>query len=364
MGKHLPLHAVHAGLGAQFAERGGWEVPDRYGDPTEEYEAARHGLGMADLSCIGKVRLTGKDRVRFLNGMVTNDVKALAEGHGMWALMLTPKGRVAAGMRVFAWPDALLLETEPEMAEAVTRTLDRYVIADQVEVKDVGEKEGILSLYGPAAAGVVEAMAGASLTDWRPLEHRQTRIGDIPVRVVAPDEAGATGIEVWAPNDRLRQVWDAVWDAGRGAGVRPVGAAALEVLRIEAGIPRYGLDMDESYLALEPDFRQAISFVKGCYIGQEYVARIAHRGHLNRRRVGLRLAGHEAPPPGAKVSRDGAEVGRITSSAFSPGLQACVAMAYLRTGSDEPGTKVTVDVDGTPVEAEVVAMPFAPAAKG
>ena len=356
MAKEGVLFEAHRAAGAAFAEVAGRRVPEHFGDPRAEYEAVRRAVGLIDLSVQGKVRFTGADRVDFLNRMLSNDVKGLPVGGGCRAFLLNPKGHVVAYLALHVLGEELLADTDRLTADAAIEMLNRYVVADDVTVEDVSDAWGLLSLQGPKAAAALGDLLGAA-PPLEPLQHVERQVAGGPARIVWRSRTGEAGYDLWVPMRRLPPLWEAAMQAGSRHGLRPVGMDALEMLRIEAG-EAWGPDVGGDILAMETGLEQAISFTKGCYIGQEFVVRIAHRGHVNRRLSGLVLNGARVPLAGSKVVVDDKEMGWITSAAFSPALGRPIALGYVRRECNAPGSKVMVQVGGGTEEAEVVALPF------
>lgn len=357
METHGVLFEAQRAAGATFTEVAGRQAPLHYGDPRAEYEAVRQAVGLIDLSHQGKVRFSGADRVDFLNRMLSNDVKNLPVGRGCRAFLLNSKGHVVSYHVLYARADELLAETDPAMASAMIEMLGRYVVADDVTIEDISDAWGLLSLQGPKASAALADLLGGDPPALEPLQHAERQAAGGPVRIVSRSRTGETGYDLWAPADRLPALWEAAAKAGGRHGLRPVGVGALEVLRIEAGEAR-AADVGGDLLALETGLEHAISFTKGCYIGQEFVVRVAHRGHVNRRLSGLVLNGDRVPPAGSRVAAAGKEVGWITSAALSPALGRAIALGYVRREHNAPGSKVTALVGDAALDAEVVALPF------
>jgi folate-binding protein YgfZ len=354
MSERLPLHDVHERLDARFSDAAGLLVPASYGDPPAEHEAVRERAGLIDRSERGKIEMTGKDRATFLHGLVTNDVKGLAPGQGAETALLDTHGKVTALFVVHALDDRLVLETDRPLAEPLRAAIDRYHFSEHVELEDVSGASGILTVAGPHARKAVEAALGRELPDLRRWQHLTAPWEGEELRIVRAEESGEEGYDLWAPVAGLAPLWDRL----RDAGARPVGREAWDVLRVEAGVVRYGIDVDPSTLLLEAPLSEAYSLTKGCYVGQEVVARITYRGHVNRKLVGFRFADARVPPPGAAVSVEGQAVGRITSSVLSPALGVALALGFLRREHLEPGTRVEVQGREGPLAAEVAALPF------
>jgi folate-binding protein YgfZ len=313
-----------------------------------------------DLSHHGKVELSGPEAASFLHNLCSNDVLRLAVGGGCEAFLLTAKARVVAHLLVYRIPvpeggEALWLDTGPGGAEKVTQHLNRYLISEQVEIADRTADLAQFHVAGPDARGVLEAWLGQPLPDLKPLQHERRTVGMVPCQVRRHDPLGLPGYDVLCPAADAAGVGQAL----QAAGARQAGREVYEVLRVEAGTPAYGVDIDETHLAMETHrTAQAISFSKGCYLGQEPVVRSRDLGHVNRSFLGLRLSGDEPVVRGAKVFRDGKEVGQVTSSVYSPRVSAAIALAYLRRGSQEPGTAVEVETESGRRAATVASLPF------
>ena len=284
------------------------------------------GVGVVDVSARGRLLLGGGDRVRFLQGMVTNDVAALGEGTSCRAAMLDPKGHVLADMLVRAEPDAFLVSTEPELRGPLLALFDRHIIVDDVTLADESNATAELAVYG---AGAAEAAARAS----------GLRI------LLAP-----LGAHVVGEPALVRGFADEL----HSGGAVLLDAEAVEALRIERGVTRWGREISPDVLPLEAGLDDAISHTKGCYVGQEPVARVTTRGHVNKKVVGLLCAA--LPAAGDRVSAASRpDAGMVTSAVQSPTLGRPIALAFLHRSLLEPGTGVTV---GQGIAAEVAALPF------
>ena len=354
MTTRLPLHEAHARLGARFGEADGFLVPLHYGDPGSEHEAVRERVGLVDRSERGKVEATGRDRVAFLHGMLSNDVKALASGQGGQAAFLDAHGKVVSLLSVHCLADRLVLEMDRRLVEPTLAALDRFLISERVEFEDVSESQGILTLAGPGARSSVEKILEEPVPELPLWHHAPLAVDGLDVRVVRTEESGEEGYDLWARPEALPRLWE----RALAAGAQPVGREAWNVLRVEAGVVRHGVDVDASTIIMEAPLEHAYSLSKGCYIGQEVIARVSHRGHVNRKLVGFVFPDARIPAPGSAVLVEGKEVGRITSPVVSPALKRGLALGFLRREHWEPGTRVQVAGDGDPLDAEVAALPF------
>jgi folate-binding protein YgfZ len=329
-------------------------VVEHYEDALKEYHAVREDVGALDLSHVGKLRVSGRDRVRYLHNMLSNDINGLKEGQGCYAALLTHQGRMEADVYALAFAEELWLESSLAGKDRLFQTLTKYIVADIVTVEDWTEKLGVLSLQGPRAKQRMEEVAGMSLASLSALEHRTIRRSSGDWVVVRRDRTGCDGYDLWVPAGDVLDLWPR-WVEAK---IPPVGLQALNWLRTEAGIPWYGVDMDERALPMEMGLDHAISMTKGCYRGQEIVARITHRGHLDRRLGAIAVRHHDTPPGGAEVRSGGNKIGVITSAIASPRLQQPLALAVIKMEFLKPGTPVDVAYDETTCPGEVVALPL------
>ncbi len=320
--------------------------------------AIRAGAGLFALRR-GLIEVTGSDRVRWLDGMLSNDVAELSAGparSGCYATLLTPKGRIVADLHVLLRPEGFWLETATEAVATVMERLDRYIIADDVALSDRSAETARFGIEGPraeavlAAAGVDVSLAEAACCD--------AELGGASVVLARFGWSGAPGYQVFAAAGDGERVGEALIDAGAAHDLVRGDDEALEILRIEAGVPRLGPELDEDVFPAEARLDGAISWTKGCYTGQEIVARIESRGRVNHLLVGLQLGDGAVPPVGEAVfagdgSAPGRSIGEITSACESPTLGP-IALAYVRRAHAEPGTALSVA--GGP--AEVRALPF------
>ena len=353
-----PFHEIWAGMGAAFAPVGGIELPRQFRGFRTEYDALATGAAAADRSYRGRLRVTGKDRASFLQNMLTNDVKAIATGAGVPAAFLTRQGKLVTDLVVFRLDDSYVLEMERERLGATRESLSRYVVSEDVTLEDDSDFAVAFSVDGPEAAEALSRSLDEALPALAPYHWVFRRISGTRVRVAFVPHGPCPSFDVQVAETVAPRALAEVLQAGGSVGIVPAGFLALETRRVEAGIPQFGVDMDESHLPLEARLDAGISFNKGCYIGQEYVARLAHRGHVNRKLVGLSIAGEKVPEPKSPVSGAGAAVGHVTSSAFSPSLGCAIALGYVHRDFMEPGSEVSIESGGTPSPARVSALPF------
>lgn len=352
-----PLAAWHTRHGAVLVDDRGIEVPERFSDPVAEYRAVRERVGLLDLSFRAQVRVTGADRVSFLQGMLSNDIKALHPGGGCAAALLTEQGRLVADLRVYALQTSFLLDVDVRVQDSMLEALSRFLVADDVDLEDLRTQWMTLALQGPLAAQLLHA-CGVVPPGPQEFQHGEAKVAEVSVRVIKVSDTGEDGYELLVPRPHAEVVWCTLLQGGASLGLLPVGLTALNTLRVEAGIPWYGIDMDQERLVLEVGMEHAISFTKGCYLGQEVVERATARGHVNRKLRGLQIQGDTPPPSGEKLYHGTQEVGWITSAVASPRFRHPIALGYVRREYLAPGTQLRIDRQGKPMIAEIVTLPF------
>ena len=356
MAKQSPLTELHRANGAQWNEEDGWMLPAHFGDPLKEYQSARAHVGLLDLAHRSILRFTGSDRVSYLQGMVSNDVKALTQGDGSYATILDVHGKIQADVRIFCTEDFFLMDCWEPLKERVVAHLSRYLIADDVEITDLAEQYAILSLQGPKARPILETFLSPDSIPSKELSHSTISMVESNVRLVRSNHTGEEGFDLIVPLKDFEAVALRIQEAGKKFSLQWVGTQALELLRVEAGIPSYGADFEEDTLPLEANLLNAVSFTKGCYLGQEIVERARSRGQVNWKLVGLVLDTPTPAAEGEKLLAAGKEMGEITSSCVSPTLGQTVALGYLRREVAEPGS--TVNLFSNQASAQVVNLPF------
>jgi len=370
--RSLALDPVHRSLGAVMVERDGWFLPASYGDELFEYASVRErGAGLIDLSARGRLMVTGSEAVPFLNGLITNDMKTLEENRWMAAVFPNVQGRLLASVRVIrvavgpeggdnakSSPPTFLIDTETATHERVLQAIQKFTLAGDFHVTDLTSETVLLSLQGKAAQKII-----ASVLD---SEAGSTSVGSLIQRVwnggtitlIRATHTAADGFDLIVNNAHADKLWQELLTAG----ARPVGHDAWETLRVEAGVPRYGQDMDDTTVVTETNLDDSVSYTKGCYVGQEIIARIKYRGHVAKKLRGLLF---EEPfklqAPTAIFSADDKEIGRVTSTTNSPHLGRRIALGYLKYEHSSPGTKVKVTDGHT---AHVVDLPFVGNAAG
>ncbi|HEX2711891.1 MAG TPA: glycine cleavage T C-terminal barrel domain-containing protein [Candidatus Acidoferrales bacterium] len=354
MALESPLRVEHEKAGAQLAVYFDCLLPERFTDLGAEYRQARETVALVDTNYRAFVYLQGPDRARYLNAMLTNNVKDLAPGQGGVSLLLNPQGHILAEIETYALEDCLLAVFHAVVRERTVATLEKLIIMDDVTLDDATEKTASLLLIGPQAAKVVGETAGIE-PQKQDYSHVEVAVEGIPCRVVRRLLSGHSSAELFVAREAIHDLWEAMLEAVRARGGGPIGYAALNVLRLEAGVPWFGYDFDDKAIPHEAALEAThVSYTKGCYTGQEIVERVRSRGHVNRRRVGLQFSGASAPDRGAKLFAAGQEAGYVTSAAYSPALERAIGMAYIRREHNTPGSHL----EWGGGEAEVIELPL------
>jgi len=356
MERRSPLHSVYEAAGARFATHEGCLVPELFTSLSRECAAVRQTAGVVDWSARGFLTATGADHADFLHRMLSNEVKQLESGQGNYSTLLTAQGHLVADLNLWRMEDHVLLETHWTTKDILRETLERYVIADDVLLTDQSDALTALLVEGPAAAGLLEA-AGAQPLPTKEFNHTWVRFSDgTPVHVANLSQAGGRGYELIFVTEVAHNVWETLVAARRQIAWEPLGIAVLNVLRTEAGIPWHGAELKATTLPPEAGLEaRAISYTKGCYLGQEIIERIRSRGHVNRKLIGLLLDADAVPAAGTKLLAAGKEVGEITTAVHSPTLGRVIALGYVRREHLAPKTRLEIASGGA---AEVTTLPF------
>ncbi len=358
--KQSRLHEHHIKLGATFTDVGGWTVPAHYGDVVVEYAAIRQAVGLADLCPRGRLRVTGDDRVKWLQSIISNDILPLQPGQGVYSSLLTHKGKMLTYFRVYAQPDAMLVEDVGEIGETTFQSLRKFLLyGTKAKLESLTESTGLLLVSGPKADELLQAGLGADTGTLRAPGFLTHEVDGAPIAVMKTEETGHTDIELLVPADRVVSVWERLCSAGRPFGLQAVGTEACEVLRIEAGLPKAGVDLTEEIVPPEANLEgKAFSLSKGCYPGQEVVARMDTYGNVRRRLVGLLVESQTVPPAGAKLYSGDREVGWISSAAYSPSFKCPIALGFPLRDFSQPDTHLAIDVGGRRYPTTVKSFPL------
>jgi len=359
----LSLHEFHQARGARFLDFNGQEAVAHYGDAPTEHATLGESAGILDLSFRSRLCILGTDRVKFLNGQVTNNVKDLRTGEGCYAALVSAKGKIQSDLHIYILENEILLDFEPGLGGAVQQRLEKYIIAEDVQVADVSAPYGLWSVQGPKAAAVIKRLPWNFALPEKP--NALARIDDAApgeIYVMNHARTHSAGYDLFVPSAAMQAVADQLLTAAKEMGGRICGWQALETARIEAGIPRFGADMDETNLASEVLDTGAISYTKGCYIGQEVIARVRTYGQPAKSLRGLRLPDNlrALPVKGDKLFLGEKEIGYITSAVASPRLKANIALGYVRREANQPGTELLLQMPPDKVPVRIVELPFVP----
>ena len=332
-----PLYETLVGSGARMGEYSGVETARSFGDVRREFHELTSGCAVYDLGWRTKVIVSGNDRVRWMNGMVSNTIKNLQVNRGNYNFVLNPQGRILGDLYAYNRGEHLLIDTERSQLDSLLTQLRRYIIMDKVELIDKSSELSAIGVQGPKATELLRK-AGIEDPGLEPMQLADVTWNGAAVTLTRMASDEFITFEVWANAATLSQLWKALLDSG----AVPVGSEALEKFRVMIAFPKYGTDIRDRDLPQETGQNHALNFTKGCYIGQEIVERIRSRGNVHRTFTKFRLEG-ELPQIGAKLQADGKDVGEITSAArvpTEPGEEV-LALGYIRREALESGAKIT-----------------------
>lgn len=358
----LPLHEYHQTLGAIFQQDGDWEAPSHYGNPQLEYEALHSNAGLADLSIRGNVIVTGDDRITWLQSIISQDILPLQPGQGRYSTFMDHKGKMLSYFRVFIRPEQVVIEDVGEVGEQTYAALRKFLLyGTRAKMAKGMESQGLFLLSGPKAAEILKETLGVEVESLASLQSMPFSFEGAQGFIARTEETGIADYELFAPLEVLLPLWTHLLKTGEPVGLKPIGKATLETARIEAGLPRLGPDINERIVPPEANLEGiAFSLTKGCYPGQEVVARMDTYGSVKRRLVGLVIEGTEKDQPetGAKLFSGTREVGWVSSSTFSLLLQKPIALGFPLRDFTQPATQLEVETQGKRFPASVSALPF------
>lgn len=349
---------IHLASGATMGEWYGWEMPSHYAHADEEHDVVRSRVGIIDLSSHGAITVGGSEGEKFLQGLVTNDVKVLGVGEIIDAAFLTGHGKVRALCRILRREDGFMIINDPQSHDKIFKYVFPFSYAGDFQVADVSDEYRMLSLQGPASIALLKEVSFEPVPDLNVNKSFQTTIAGYHCTLTGSNRTGETGIDLLVQSKALKDVWEFLMLKGEFHGVRPFGQAALDSLRIEAGKLVYGIDVDETNMMLETGLKDSVSFTKGCYTGQEAVAMATYRGHVSKQIAGLRIEEGDLPRHGDKILVDDKEVGSITSSTASKTIGGVISLGYVKYGFNEIGKHATIVGADATSRATIVALPF------
>jgi folate-binding protein YgfZ len=337
-----PLGGLHRARGAHMAPWFGCDLPSDFGDVRTEFFRAKNNVALIDKNYRAYLSFTGPDRVRYLNAILTNNIKDLAPSRGVVSLLLNPQGHILAEVETYAQADKLFCVSHNMIRERLYETLDKFIIMDDVILSDDTALHGTLAVEGPAAAKVVADLTGVDLHALAPLEMREVQVGSLPCLLVRRSPGDSLSAEFISSRGNMRELWDVLQErAHTEGGGGPMGYIALSALRLEQRIPWFRYDFGEKQIPHEAGLENShISYTKGCYTGQEIVERVRSRGQVNRRLVNLEFDGAIAPEAGTPLTFEGKEVGSVTRAAAPPDRESAIGMAYVRKEANAAGARV------------------------
>jgi folate-binding protein YgfZ len=319
----------------------GCSLPTRFSDAPREYRYARETVALVDKNYRAFLEFTGPDRARYLNAVLTNNVRDLKTGDANVSLLLNAQGHILAEVETYALADRILLVSYAMIRERLVTTLEKYIIMDDVALEEVSDRYAVVALEGPRTGAVVGALGGPALESLAELGHTEISVAGMACRMVRRSPGGVPGCEFIVERSRAGELWKMLAEAVRARGGGAIGYEALSVLRLEAGIPWFGYDFDEKQIPHEAGLENThISYTKGCYTGQEIVERVRSRGHVNRMLVGLKFSGEEPPAADTPLRAGDAEVGRVTRAGYSPALGCAIGMGYVRRENNSVGSEL------------------------
>jgi folate-binding protein YgfZ len=334
-----PLYDVQHKAGAAFTRLWDWEVVDTFGNATAEYSAATESIAVLDRSYMGRFKVTGKDATDLLNRLSSNKVDVLPSGTGTATVLPTNKGRVIDLLHLFALEDLLLMITSPQTRQRVAEWIDLYTFLEEVSLEDVTLETAMITVLGPRSATVLEHATGASVTSMELYHSLSLTVNDVSVTMVRTDPTGTPGYDLIMPLEHAAVVWSALVDPAYGAV--PIGETVYNVLRTEAGIPRYGWEISEDVNPWEVGLDRFINFEKGCYTGQEVILRLYNYSKIQRRFAGLSFSSPNVSE-GAVLRLDGEDTGRITTVITHPVTGATLGLGIVRVANVKEGARLEV----------------------
>lgn len=359
-----PLLHIHEQAEAAFLPYADQSIVETYGSVELEYTTLRKSAGLMDSSHRSLLQLTGKDRLPFLHRLLTNDLLKLKPGSGAYAFFLHRTGKILFDLNVIHQEDRTLLEVDIRHRADLLQELERYLFADDVQCTDLTYQQGHLSLIGPQAATLLDTLLETSIahTLIAPFSSALATLSSIPITLFRQDLTGESGYEILVPRAQLVTLWQLLLKSNSAPHpLRPIGWAAFNMARIETGTPLFGIDFTDTSLPLEtgPNYARAVSLTKGCYPGQEIVARMHTRQSVSKKIVGLRIKGDLLPTAGTAIFVNDSQVGMITSSCISPMLSAApITLGTLKTEVATPDQELTTFAESQRVTAQVVPLPF------
>jgi folate-binding protein YgfZ len=336
-----PLAELQRKLGAKLGVWFGCALPDDFGDWQREYFFAKRSVALIDKSYRAYISFTGPDRVRYVNAILTNNVKDLQALQGNLSLLLSPQGRILAELETHARTDKLFCVSYAMIRERLIETLDKFIIMDDVTLSDDSSRYGTIALEGPVAAKLMLDLTGIDIYSLADFGSAEITIDSLSCTVTRKSFAAIAAADILTARENLESLWTILDEKVRDRDGGAIGYTALNALRLEQGVPWFGYDFGDKQIPHEAGLQDShISYTKGCYTGQEIVERVRSRGQVNRRRVDLVFPGSRVPSAGEFLTADGKEVGFVTRASALPSRPFAIGMGYLRKENSAPGSHV------------------------
>jgi aminomethyltransferase len=356
--KRTPLRDVHAAAGAKMVPFGGWDMPVQYAGIIEEHRCVRSAVGLFDISHMGEFEVRGPGALAAVQAITTNDVSTLALGQVQYSLLCYPEGGIVDDLTLYR------LAEDHYMLTVNASNIDKdwaWVTGHGkgADWKNVSAETGLLAVQGPMAEALVQRLADRDVTGVLYYHFARGAVAGVPCLISRTGYTGEDGFELYAPAARLETLWHALMEAGKGDGIQPIGLGARDTLRLEMKFALYGNDIDETTNPLEAGLGWVVKPAKGEFIGRKPVEAMRAAG-VPRKLVGFEMAERAVARHGYRLLKDGAPVGVVTSGSFSPSLERCIGMGYVRTDLAPVGAKLDVDIRGQAHPARVVKTPFVP----
>jgi len=352
-----PLHDWHLHNGGRMVDFAGWEMPIQYSSIVEEHETVRNHVGLFDISHMGRIWFDGQDAEQFLNHLVTNDVSRMKPGQVRYALVCREDGGILDDVLVYRLPHRFLLVVNGANREKIARWIEQHQNGFQINVDDVTRATAMIAVQGPRAQELLQPFLDSDLSQIKYYHAAEMTAFEAPAVVSRTGYTGEDGFELIVDQNVATPIWQELLDAGRELGIRPCGLGCRDTLRLEAGMPLYGHEMDEQVDPLTAGLAFGVKLEKAGFIGKEALNRLSDRTDLPHR-VGLQLVGKRIARQGSQLYAGEQLLGSVTSGTFSPTIQAALAMGYVPASFAVPGTEIDVDIRGKREPARIVALPF------
>lgn len=324
----------------------------------EEVENVRKNVGIINLSFIGKIKLTGKDNAAYLHNRLSNSIETLKPGQGCYATLLDYKGRMISDMHVYRQADYILVTTIPETCKELVANFQKFIFSEDVQVEDITESWGVISVHGPKSKTLLDRLITPPIGELSLLDNVEKEFEGNKGVIIRTAWTGEEGYHLIYPNLTNQKLWQKLLETGKDLHAQPFSLPTFNILRLEAGIPLFGDDMNQDNIPLEANLKHAISYTKGCYPGQEVIAKITNLSHPWRILVGLEIQSDSPIPSGNSIHLKGEEIGHVTSGAYSPTLNKMIGLGYVKWDYREPGTEVEIDWNGIKKYAVIRTLPF------